>query len=350
MRSHRSSSPHSILARLRHRSQRQKWVAPCLMAVWICCGWVTIGLGQQLNLNIYHIDVGQGDATLIISPTGRTVLIDGGNRGKGDSAVVPLLRSLGITKIDYVVASHYDADHIGGLDEVVRGIRRIGQTAYDRGEVNLANRTREYREYVAAIGRKRRTIAIGTKLDLGPQVELECVAVNGNVKDRARPPMPEPVGENDQSIAFRLRYGRFDYFTGGDLTGGGRSGLKTTSDVETVVAGVVGDVDVLRINHHGSNTSSNKQFLEALKPETAIISVGTGGVNVRYRHPTRQVLNRLHRVPGLEKVFQTSRGNTAGGLRQRDLERIEITNQTIHLSTDGARYLINGRAFPVDEE
>lgn len=333
----------------RRGSVRFRGLRSCCLAVWLCCLWTAVSFGQQLNLNIYHVHVGQGDATLIVSPSGKTVLIDGGNRGRGTADVVPLLRSLGIRRLDYVVATHYDADHIGGLDEVVGSLTSIRLAAYDRGDTNLASQTGEYKDYVKAVGRKRRTIRPGTKLAIDPNVELMCVAVNGKVLGRPDPELPDPVGENDQSIALKLRYGRFDYFTGGDLTGGGNSGLKATADVESVVAEVVGDVDVLRINHHGSNTSSNKSFLTALKPETAIISVGTDGVNLRYHHPTRQVLNRLHAVPGLENVFQTSRGNTYGGLRQRDRELIEVTDQTIHLSTDGNTYTINGHAFTVDE-
>ena len=320
------------------------------LAAWLCCVWAAACLGQQLDLNIYHVHVGQGDATLIVAPSGRTVLIDGGNRGKGAEAVLPLIRQLGISKLDYVVASHYDADHIGGLDEVVLGTGGVKRIAYDRGESNLATPTKEYRDYVAAVGAKRRTIRPGTKLYLGTEVELVCVAVNGRVWNRPPPALPDPVGENDQSIALKLRYKKFDYFTGGDLTGGGKSGMKVTADVETAVADVVGNVDVLRINHHGSNTSSNKRFLETLKPEIAVISVGTDGVNLRYHHPTRQVLNRLRALRGLATVFQTSRGNTYGGLRPRDRELIEVTDQTIHLSTDGSRYIINGRTFTVDEE
>lgn len=341
--------PHHATAPRRPSGSRGRTVSYCL-AAWLCCAWAAVSLGQQLDLNIYHVHVGQGDATLIVAPSGRTVLIDGGNRGKGTEAVLPLIRQLGISRLDYVVATHYDADHIGGLDEVVLGTGGVRYSAYDRGVSNLATETREYDDYVAAVGAKRRTIRLGTKLSLGENVELVCVAVNGRVWKRPPPPLPEALGENDQSIALKLRYKKFDYFTGGDLTGGGRSGLNVTADIETVVADVVGNVDVLRVNHHGSNTSSNKPFLERLKPEVAVISVGTDGVNRQYHHPARQVLNRLHALPGLETVFQTSRGNTYGGLRTRDRELIEVTDKTIHLSTDGTRYTINGRTFTVDEE
>ena len=334
---------------LRLLTRAGRSILPAVLVGWLAFQSATDGLAQQFDLNIYHINVGQGDATLIVSPTGRTVLIDGGNIGKGNSAVVPLLRTLGISSLDYVIASHYDADHIGGLDEVVDSLGGINDAAFDRGDSDLAKRTDEYNDYVASVGAKRKTIQPGTELDLGPEVEMECVAVNGVVVSRSQRPTRR-LDENGHSIALRLRYGKFDYFTGGDLTGGGKSGGRTTADVETIVADVVGNVDVLRVSHHGSSTSSNMLFLETLQPETAIISVGTGGVNLRYKHPTRDVLNRLHDVTSLDIVFQTSRGNTRGGLRQRDRELIEVADETVHLSTDGSRYVINGRAFAVDEE
>jgi beta-lactamase superfamily II metal-dependent hydrolase len=323
-----------------------------MMRVKTCFAAVVVALlassanGQELSLNIYHIDVGQGDATLVVGPGRKTMLIDAGNTGQGKRSVLPLLADLGITSLDYVVASHYDADHIGGLDEVITGVTRVRRAVYDRGDIR-GQGTQAYEDYVGAAGGLRKTIDVGQTVDLGTGVEMTCVAVNGQVLNRSGGPDREP-DENGHSVAFRLRMGRFDYFIGGDLTGGGRSGRRKTADIESVVAGIVGDVDALRISHHGSTTSSNATFLETLRPEVAIISVGTGGVNLRYRHPSRDVLNRLRELDGLETVFQTSRGNTPGGLQPRDRAFIRIENGSIVLSTDGQTYVVNGQTFRVD--
>lgn len=319
------------------------------LAAWLCLGWAGAAFAQRLDLNIYHIDVGQGDATLIVGPSGRTLLIDGGNTGRGRDRVLPLLDSLSIDQLDYVIASHYDADHIGGIDEVIDGIEGVSEAVFDRGDPPVPPTTVAYRDYVAAAGRKRKTITPGTNLDLGPGIEARCVAVNGKVAGRRSRPSGK-LDENGCSVALLIRHGKFDYFTGGDLTGGGRSGARITADVESIVTRAVGNVDVLRLSHHGSTTSSNATFLNGLRPEVAVISVGTGGVNLTYRHPSRDVLDRLHAVAGLETVFQTNRGNTRGGLRRRDRELVEVVDGTIVVSTDGSAYVINGHTRAVDEE
>lgn len=240
------------------------WLIAALLVVLVIlppAGWP-----QNAILFIHHIDVGQGDATLIISPTRRTLLIDGGNNGEGRANVLPLLDRLGITKLDFVVATHYDADHIGGLDEVIERLTGGVGTVYDRGDVGRVPDTDTFKDYLRAAGGKRRTIEPGTTINLGRDISIICVAVNGQVKGGRHLPLGRDA-ENDASVAIRLRFGSFDYFAGGDLTGGGRSGTKRTTDVESVVAPVVGDVDVLKVSHHGSTTSSNETFLRTLKPE-----------------------------------------------------------------------------------
>lgn len=232
---------------------------------------------ERGHLFIYHIDVGQGDSTLIVSPEGKTLLIDGGNNGVGARKVVPLLKKLRITSLDYMVATHYDADHIGGLDEVVQAFSVA--KAYDRGKPGREDTTKTYQDYVASLGDKRSTISPGEgKIDLGASVTVLCMAVNGEVHGGRKVEL-SPNDENDASVALKIRYGGFDYFIGGDLTGGGRSGTRRTKDVESLVAPVVGDVDVLKVSHHGSLTSSNETVLTALRPEVAVISVGDGGSN-----------------------------------------------------------------------
>ncbi len=308
-------------------------------------------LAAQQELEIHHIDVGQGDATLIISPGGKTMLVDGGNNGKGASQVVPLLQNLGIKKLDFVIATHYDADHIGGLDEVLNAVPAT--IVYDHGRPIDKEKAKPkpgsmLAAYIKSAGSQRREIETGQKIPLGENIDVRCVAVNGAVAGLSAE-HTRKLDENACSVALHIRYGGFDYFIGGDLTGGGKSGSRRTADVEGFVASVVGDVDVLHANHHGSETSSNEQFLKVLKPEVVIISVGNGGVNKRYHHPSRSVLDRLHEVDSLIRVFQTNRGETVGGFTAADRRLMRIANGNIVITTNGRRYLVNGTAFDVDE-
>lgn len=245
------------------------------------------------QVRIVHIDVGQGDATLIVGPT-KTLLFDGGLNGSG-SEIRSVLDSLGITSLDYFVAGHYHADHIGGIDELINGGIPINIASYDRGG-SYSSQT--FTGYVNAVGARRTTITLNQQIDLGGGCILTCVAVNG-VTNHGNVSM---TGENDRSVALVLRYGTFDYFIASDLSGGGSS----TADVESVIASDIGDVDVLHVGHHGSTTSTNQTLVDTLKPEQAVISCGDGN---SYGHPTQTVLDRLAGATGMQTIWQTEGGN-----------------------------------------
>lgn len=273
------------------------------------------GLTPEADLEIHHIDVGQGDCTLILSPTGESLLFDGGQNGKGP-VIIDYLTSIGVTSLTYMVASHYHADHIGGLDEVINGGISVDVAAYDRGG-SYSSQT--YQDYVAAIGEKRTTIHDGQVIDLGGGVKVECVAVNGNG-------VPGASDENDLCVALKVTYGDFDYFVAGDLSGSNDGGY---TDIETSVAPEVGDVEIYRVDHHGSSYSSNQYFVDVLDPEVSIISVGKNS----YGHPSKTVVRRLKAT---SVVYQTedSRGRIVDG--------------DIVVITDGKGYFsVNGDYYPI---
>ncbi len=300
------------------------------------------------QLRIVHIDVGQGDATLFIGPT-RTLLYDAGVTGSG-AKIKSVINSLGLTSVDYFVAGHYHADHIGAIDELINGGTPVNIASYDRGGTYTSQ---TYTDYVNAVGAKRSTIALNQQIDLGGGAVLTCVAVNGLTAQGN----VTPTGENDRSVALVLRYGTFDYFIASDLTGGGSS----TADVESKAAVATGDVDVLHVGHHGSLTSTNQTFLNTLKPEHAVISCGDGN---SYGHPTQTILDRLAAAAQLNTIWQTESGTGASVPEVRvggDITflvtgstytvTISSTGQTFNYSTDGAggaapAVVINEVAWP----
>ncbi|MCL4538627.1 MAG: MBL fold metallo-hydrolase [Bacteroidetes bacterium] len=170
--------------------------------------FLTSGFCSAQELIIHHIDVGQGDCTFIQTP-GKTILVDAGNSGKGKSVVIPYLKSLRVSRINYVVASHYHADHIGGLDEVLDEFNV--DTVFDRGTLHPVPRSRIYTSYVNAIGKTPRvTVQSGTRFSVGSRIELRFVAADGKCEGDDPTPIDEAtersIDENSLSVAFTIAF------------------------------------------------------------------------------------------------------------------------------------------------
>ena len=287
-------------------------------------------LGQQLE--IHHIDVGQGDSTLIVGANGKTILIDAGDRYKGVNEVIPYLEELGVKRLDFVIASHMDADHIGGLDEVLESdyIRKV-KKVLDNGSSSPTD-SDEFKDYLKAVQQRvgaRTTIKPGRKFKLGDGASATCIYSNGK---SIRGGKIQVTDENDKSVCLLIDYDFFSYFIGGDIGGGGTG----HEDVESFVAPKVGDVDVLRVNHHGSSSSSNAFFLDTLSPEAAIISVGENPKT--WSHPTEDVLDRLY---GRNiDVMQTGAGHNPGG---------KVMGDVVVIVKRGKKYWIDGSVRTKDK-
>ncbi|MGG4344904.1 ComEC/Rec2 family competence protein [Paenibacillus lautus] len=220
------------------------------------------------NLRVYYLDVGQGDSTLIRTPKGQHILIDGGDNHKGDD-VVDYLKQLGVKSLDAIIATHPDADHIGGLDTVIDAIPTKSVYA-----PRVSHTTNTYKDFLLAV--KNRGLKIkATKTGL--EIPLDGV----NAKFIA------PVGEygkdlNAWSAVLKVTYKDTSFLFTGDA--------EARSEADMLKSPEILKVDVLKVGHHGSDTSTSQEFLNAVKPTYAVISAGKDN---KYGHPKSAIINRL---------------------------------------------------------
>ena len=262
---------------------------------------------------VYFVDIGQGAGTLIVSPTGKSLLIDGGPNTQGTNKIIPLLNTLGIATIDYTILTHYHVDHDGGLIELINA-NRIAGTAYDNGDAPrvqppvLSNSTGQfYTNYVNALAAHsgtitRTTITGGTVIDLGGGMKATCLHAGGNLLSGGNIYISN-TDLNSESISTLIEYGSFDFLISGDMTGGGQTTTAKTPDVETSVAQMARDVDFVQLDHHGSTTANGRRFLAMLKAEGSLASVGASNT---FGHPNRETANKYLNIP-------VTSGNTFGG-------------------------------------
>ncbi|MEK7286714.1 MAG: MBL fold metallo-hydrolase [Nitrospirota bacterium] len=333
-------------------------------------------------LEIHVIHVEQGDATLILGPNHITLLIDGGNAGKGVGSVVPYLKKLGIRPvdgIDYMVATHLDADHIGGLDEVIKAGYNIKKKIWFNGSNKTGTVAIDQFFNTATTTTAATTTAmlLGEVIDLGNSAKATVVAVGGKVIGSNT---VYGTDENDKSIALLIQYGGFDYITAGDLGGGEPAGdavctgrSTTQADVETPLAnamrvGLLGinGVEVMHVNHHGSESSTNYNYMNLLTPKVAIIQTGSGQDD-NYQHPRKDVVENVLGKKGncisapAALVLQTGEGNPIGEktstdgfvvgdiiIRTSGAGSFEVNGSDSAEPNENAAAGISGQPFPYD--
>ncbi len=254
------------------------------------------------KLQIHYMDVNQGDGAVLISPKGQIVMFDSGALV---DCTKPLayLESIGVTAVDYHIASHYHADHIGCASEVFSQVT-LKTKAYDRGR---SYSSAQFNNYVSVTGNKRTEAQPGDLITLDANtpnpVKITIVATNGNGI--------ATTDENDLSVVALVEFGGFRTEFGGDLSG---QSTTTYKDIESSVAPKIGRIDVYKVHHHCSSHSSNTTWLQTTKPTIGIISVGNGN---RYGHPTEDCLMRLHEA-GV-KTYWTEQGKGADPDPQMDV-------------------------------
>ena len=219
------------------------------------------------NVTIKFIDVGQGEAILIALPE-KTMLIDAGPTGSAPR-IAQVLQELGRDKIDYLVATHPDEDHIGGMADVISSTQ-IG-TIY---APNKTNNTATYRKFLTAIQNNNLQITLaeaGTIIDQTDAYKLEIL---WPTKDANFP------DTNDYSIIIKLTVGNKTFLFTGD------------APTSAILDSNPGHIDVLKLSHHGSRTGTTEQLIRKLSPTYAVVSYA---LDNSYGHPMQSVLNALHK-------------------------------------------------------
>ena len=285
-------------------------------------------------LRIHQINVHQGDCTLLVGPDGTTFLIDAGNPGEGAGEVVPYLKSIGIQPadgLDFMLGTHGDKDHLGGLDEVIHAGYDVKGTVWNNGSSKTSGEITDFKDAAETTSAGPvQAMPLGKVVQLGSGATATCVAVGGEVIGHGT--VAGVTNENDLSVAILVRFGNFEYLTAGDMGGGDSDNTCThrstgQANVETPLANALrfggttaalteDGLEVLDVNHHGSESSTNQDTMNLLTPTVAVINTGPNQ-GPEYRHPRVDVVNVLTaQVPCITAppalVLQTDEGGPSG--------------------------------------
>lgn len=275
------------------------------LAFLLCAGAL---FGAPKSLQIYWIDAKGGAATLIVAPSGESMLVDTANRAPGDrdaKRILAAAQKAGLSKIDYLLTTHFHSDHIGSMPALAKMIP-IGEYL-DHGEsIEIARPqvAAAYKAYVEQAGAHRRILKPGDRIPLkGVDVEVIMSAGQAITKPLkgagAKNPAcadfkehgPEPDPDNDMSVGILLRYNKFDFIDMGDLTWNYEQKLVCPNNL-------IGKVDVFQTTHHGLERSNSPQFVWAIQPTVAVMNNGP-----RKGGPA-SVFEVLRKSPGLQDIWQ----------------------------------------------
>lgn len=230
-------------------------------------------ISEESFLKVHFIDVGQGDATLIQQinqDNTYNMLIDAGNNGDGEY-LVEYLKDQGVETLDYIIGTHPHSDHIGGLDDVIKGFQ-VGAIIMPKVMAN----TRTFEEVMEAVSDKGLSITSpvpGTSYPLG-EAEFTILAPNSD----------DYASLNDYSIANRIVFGSNSFIFTGDAEALSEEEILNNFNKRDLAS------DVFKLAHHGSSTSNTEDFLEAINPSYGIISCGQDN---SYGHPHREIMAQL---------------------------------------------------------
>jgi competence protein ComEC len=248
--------------------------------------WVWLRPGQ---VQVHFIDVGQGDATLIITPHGKSILVDTGgalggqnNFDIGERVVVPYLRHYGVNSVDWLILTHNHQDHAGGAAAVaeILGVRHVllRQDEDEKSAAILRLQQAMHGKGMQAADNIREIQIDGVRVKIFQAGETESAGREGKKGDSS-------ASENGRSNVPRIEYGRHSFLLTGDLEGESEKKLIKTE---------VLPVTVLKVGHHGARKSTQNEFLAKVTPQYAVISVGADN---QFGHPAPETMHRLQEWP-----------------------------------------------------
>jgi beta-lactamase superfamily II metal-dependent hydrolase len=258
------------------------------------------------HLLIYSIDVEGGQSTLLVSPTGASLLVDTGwpgNDGRDATRIQQAMRDAGITRIDHLLITHFHVDHVGGVPELVKRVP-IGEFLDHGPNREDSDITRhDYAAYLKAIeGKPRRIVHPGDTISI-PGLDVIVLTADGEhiASVPGIKPTPNPycatephwdldTTENPRSAGILVTFGRFRFLDLGDLTKAKEIPLVCPDNL-------IGTVDLYLVNHHGFNLSNSKAFVDAIHPRVAIMDNGA------HKAGSPEAWQTVHESPGLEDLW-----------------------------------------------
>ena len=266
-----------ILYCIKSKKNNKCKIIICLLIVLILINFIIYIFPQKLR--IFFIDVGQGDSTLIITPDKKTVLIDGGGSDSfdvGEKVLLPYLLDRRILKVDYVLISHFDTDHCGGILTIMEKVKVKNIIISEQAE-----HSENYERFKKLmIHKKIRLIEVkkGDKIKIGRYSEFKILFPTSRLLSE------NPL--NNNSIVAQFNYNNFKMLFTGDIEKLAEQQILKTEKAEI-------RADILKVAHHGSKTSSIPEFIKAVRPKIALIGVGK---NNTFGHPNQQTIKNLENI------------------------------------------------------
>lgn len=346
-----------LLPRVEYEGRARFAAAFLVLALAVALAGTPRNSAAQANhghLLIYSIDVEGGQSTLLVSPSGNSLLVDAGwpgNNGRDADRIQAAMRDAGITRIDHLLVTHYHVDHVGGVPEIAKRVP-IGEFIDHGPNREDSDSTRNgYDAYLKAIGNAPwRSVNPGDTVSI-PGLSATILTADGRHIDRVPgiAPVPNPYcaaehawrddpSENARSTGVLFTFGRFRFLDLGDLTGAKEVALVCPNNP-------IGTVDLYLVTHHGMNLSNARVLVDAVHPRVAIMNNGA------HKGGSPEAWQTVHESPGLADLWQlhTAEGsdaahnspaaliaNPAGGSADGAYLKVEA-------SSDGSFSVTNGR-------